>query len=204
MDLHDERIDALMTMIKDSFRVRPNQDPVYVEVGDNLARVTAKQHQVIFGRRGSGKSCLLVHFHRTVGPRENIKTIYIEADPIKRLGYPDILIRLLLTITEQLPGRRRGWLRKLIRRPPIALEAQATELRNLLDLAEQSDVTEESKQGEEHRAEAQLKQGPVSVGGNSPVAAALPAPRCLERRSSIPLSVTLPTTSALSARLCRK
>lgn len=164
MDLDDSRINALITLIKDSFRVRVNQDPVYVDVADNLPRVQSPQHQVIFGRRGSGKSCLLVHFHRTIGPRENIKTIYIEADPIKRLGYPDILIRLLLTITEQLPGRRRNWLTKLLRRPVTPLEAQASELRGLLDLAEQTDVTQENKQAHDHKAEAQVKQGPASVG----------------------------------------
>src|SRR3954453_9774971 len=99
MELTDRRLDNLVTLIKDSFRVRPNQDPVYVDVGGNLPRITAKQHQVIFGRRGSGKTSLLVHFHRAIAPRKKIKTIYIETDEIKRLTYPDILIRVLLTIT---------------------------------------------------------------------------------------------------------
>lgn len=66
MPLDDARIDKLTSRIKDSFRVRPNQDPIYVDIDDHLARMSAKQHQVVFGRRGSGKSCLLVHYHRTV------------------------------------------------------------------------------------------------------------------------------------------
>lgn len=164
MDLHDSRIDGLMALIKDSFRVRPNQDPVYVDVGGNLPRITAKQHQVVFGRRGSGKSCLLVHFHRTVAPQRKIKTIYVDADEIKRLGYPDILIRLLLTVTEELPGRRRSRLQRLIRRPLTPLERQAEELRGLLDLAEQADVTQEGKQGREHEADAAVSRGPARVG----------------------------------------
>ena len=36
MNLNDPRIDDLMALIKDSFRVRPNQDPVYVDIGGNL------------------------------------------------------------------------------------------------------------------------------------------------------------------------
>ena len=32
MDLQDPRVDNLMTLIKDSFQVRPNQDPVYVDI----------------------------------------------------------------------------------------------------------------------------------------------------------------------------
>jgi hypothetical protein len=45
MDLQYSRIDDLMTLIKDSFRVRPNVDPVYVDgeggrgdVAESLAR----------------------------------------------------------------------------------------------------------------------------------------------------------------------
>jgi energy-coupling factor transporter ATP-binding protein EcfA2 len=164
MDLHDSRIDDLVTLIKDSFRVRPNQDPVYVDIGGNLPRVMAKQHQVIFGRRGSGKSCLLVHFHRAIAPTSKIKTIYIEADEIKRLGYPDILILVLLTITEELPGRRRNRLQKLLRRAPTPLERQADELRGLLDLAEQADVTAEATLAQERKLEASLAEGPAKVG----------------------------------------
>ena len=169
MELDDSRINALTTLIKDSFRVRPNQDPVYVDVGGNLPRVTAKQHQVIFGRRGSGKSCLLVHFHRSVAKTHRIKTIYIDADELKRLGYPDILIRLLLTITERLPGRRRNRLQRQLRRPATPLEAQADELRGLLDMADHADVTEEGKRERERHAELALNQGPatVSAGGRS-------------------------------------
>jgi energy-coupling factor transporter ATP-binding protein EcfA2 len=153
-----------MALIKDSFRVRPNHDPVYVDVGGNLPRMTAKQHQVIFGRRGSGKSCLLVHFHRAIAPEHKIKSIYIDADEIKRLGYPDILIRLLLIVTEQLPGRRRNRVQRLLRRPPTPLEGQAAELRGLLDLAEQANVTAEDKQANERQADVSVAQGPVRAG----------------------------------------
>lgn len=55
MELSDPRIDKLVGLIRDSFRVRPNQDPIYVDIGGNLERVRSKQHQLIFGRRGSGK-----------------------------------------------------------------------------------------------------------------------------------------------------
>jgi hypothetical protein len=60
--LTDQRIPKLRDVIKESFRVHRNHDPVYVDVGGHLSRVRSKQHQVIFGRRGSGKSCLLIHF----------------------------------------------------------------------------------------------------------------------------------------------
>jgi hypothetical protein len=163
VDLHDPRIDKLMNLIKDSFRVRPNQDPIYVDISGNLPRIQAKQHQVVFGRRGSGKSCLLVHFHRAAALSNNILTIYVDADAIKRLGYPDVLIRLLLTITEGLPVPRQNWVRRFLRRRP-ALEKQADELRQLLDLADQAEVTEEKKRAREWGPEASVEAGPARVG----------------------------------------
>jgi hypothetical protein len=166
MDLQDSRIGDLMTLINDSFRVRPNQDPVYVDVGGNMPRVAAKQHQIIFGRRGSGKSCLLVHFHRAVACESQILSIYIDSDDIKRLGYPDVLIRILLTVTEALPGPHRSWFQRLIRRPIPPLEAQRDELRTLLDLAEQADVTAEDKKSREKKAELGIAEGPGKLGGS--------------------------------------
>jgi hypothetical protein len=146
VELGDQRVDRLTSLIKDSFRVRPNQDPVYVDLSGNLARVRSKQHQVIFGRRGSGKSCLLVHFHRTVAREDQTLSIYIESDDLKRLGYPDVLIRLLLRITEEVADATRGKVARLfgVRRSP--LWQQANVLRELLNLAEESEVTKESHQ----------------------------------------------------------
>lgn len=68
MALDDPQITRLVELIKNSFRVRKNLDPIYVDVGNNLARIGSPQHQVIFGRRGSGKSCLMVHY---LGKAEN-------------------------------------------------------------------------------------------------------------------------------------
>jgi hypothetical protein len=154
MDLTDERIDRFTSLIKDSFRVRPNQDPVYVDLSGNLARVRSKQHQVIFGRRGSGKSCLLVHFHRSVAQSDKTLSIYIESDDLKRLGYPDVLIRLLLRITEEVADATRGRVGRFLRRKRSDLWKQADVLREFLDLAEESDVTKEIREERVRGAEA--------------------------------------------------
>ncbi|MEQ9320342.1 MAG: hypothetical protein RIF41_14350, partial [Polyangiaceae bacterium] len=78
MTLSDSRLVQLEGLVKNSFRVRPNHDPVYVDLEGNLDRVASPQHQVIYGRRGSGKSCLLVAFHRHHHGLPDIRTIYIE------------------------------------------------------------------------------------------------------------------------------
>src|SRR4051812_37200685 len=97
-ELDDRRFKKLQDLIRRSFRVRENRTPVYVDVSDHLDRVALDQHQIIFGRRGSGKSCLLIYFRRAVAPRRKVHTAYVMADTIKTLEYPDVLIRLLLGI----------------------------------------------------------------------------------------------------------
>jgi hypothetical protein len=149
MDLNSTEVKALISLIKDSFRVRKNVRPVYVDVGQNLARLGAPQHQIIFGRRGSGKSCLLVEYLRTA-PKGKITPIYILADEFKKLAYPDILIRLLVEVLESL-SRCRPWYRRLFSRRHSSRSA-AKELRTLLDVAVESDVSE----GREQRSSEEM------------------------------------------------
>src|SRR5438105_14021479 len=116
IDLNSPAVKKLLDLIKDSFRVRKNVRPIYVDVSGNLARLGAPQHQIIFGRRGSGKSCLLVEYLKTV-PKHDIAPIYVLADEFKRLAYPDILIRLLVEILEALSNRR-PWFKRWFFPPP--------------------------------------------------------------------------------------
>ncbi len=143
LQLNDSRIDKLTSLIKDSFRVRPNQDPLYVPISDHLERLKAKQHQIIFGRRGSGKSCLLVHYHRSEKKSEGVLSLYIEADEIKTLPYPDLLIRLLLSIGEQFRSASHGAIARLFRLESGRLRRELRALRALLDEAEVAEVSRE-------------------------------------------------------------
>ena len=156
MLLDDNRINKLTGLIKDSFRVRPNQDPIYVDIGDHLSRLSAKQHQVIFGRRGSGKSCLLVHYNRTRAQEEGVLTVYIDADELKRLPYPDLLIRLLLSIGEQLRSATSTLVDRLLHRG--RLSDQLRVLRRLLDEPELAQVSRE--ESAESSASAGVQIGP--------------------------------------------
>ncbi|HEU5063054.1 MAG TPA: hypothetical protein VFT79_07895 [Solirubrobacterales bacterium] len=167
IDLNDSKIDDLTGLIKDSFRVRPNQDPVYVDVSGNLNRIVAPQHQIVFGRRGSGKSCLLVHFHRAIAPENDIFTVYIDSDELKRLGYPDALIRLLLRVTEDVARETQGKLSRLLGLKRSPLWRQAEKLRALLDLAEESDVTHQVQEDESASADASIKGPHAGAGFNS-------------------------------------
>jgi len=141
--LDKPKVQKLKNLIGDSFRVRPNHDPIYVDVSDHLTRLKAKQHQVIFGRRGTGKSCLLVHFKKKEAPKLNSLSIYVDTDEIKRLGYPDVLIRLLLSVMESTPTSKQKWRKFLFCKSKI--QKHIEELRVLLSQAEHTKVKEEDK-----------------------------------------------------------
>lgn len=156
-------IDELRNLILNSFRVRQNQDPVYVDISGNLGRIGAPQHQMIFGRRGSGKSCLFVHYQKTHAT-DSVPPIYILADEFKRLTYPDVLIRLLIEILNGVPTKGAWW--KKILRIQTPAEAKAKELRALLELAEEADVTAAQKSSRKDGAKAGSGAGRLKVEAN--------------------------------------
>lgn len=164
-DLSDSRVDALLDVISESFRIRRNHDPVYVDIGSNVRRVSLAQHQVIFGRRGSGKSCLLVHY---LNKKENKRSIYIQMDEHKKLTYPDILIRLLIEI---LDGPLPVPLRRLRRafRVPASPDRLIRELRALLDRADESEVVrwESSENTDAASTGIRVAQAGASVSSSS-------------------------------------
>ncbi|MFD2190983.1 hypothetical protein [Pistricoccus aurantiacus] len=155
-------IDLLRDLILNSFRVRQNQDPVYVDISGNLGRVGAPQHQIIFGRRGSGKSCLFIHYIKTHST-DSVPPIYILADEFKRLTYPDVLIRLLIEILKGVPTKGAWWKKFLRIRTPT--EAKAEELRALLDIAEEADITAAKKSSRKDAAKAGSGAGALKMEG---------------------------------------
>lgn len=159
MDLQSPEVKKLIALIKDSFRVRKNVRPIYVDVGDNLARLGSPQHQVIFGRRGSGKSCLLVEY-LACAREDAVTPIYILADEFKRLAYPDILIRLLVEILEAM-GQCRPWYRRLVKRSPTRRAVK--ELRELLDVAVEADVSEGRERRTSDEASTSINAGQVAT-----------------------------------------
>ena len=170
MDLGSADVQLLIDLIKDSFRVRKNVRPIYVEVGDHLDRIGAQQHQIIFGRRGSGKSCLLVEYFSSA-PDHGVHPVYILADEFKRLAYPDILIRLLIEILDALSKTQPWYRRWLFRKHPATMAA--TDLRSLLDQAEEREVAEGKEKRRSGEASAGIgveSVGKTAIGGHTETA----------------------------------
>lgn len=159
--LETEKVQKLKNHIKNSFRVRPNHNPKYIDVEGHLDRLGSKQHQIIYGRRGSGKSCLLVHYKNEISKNNNVLSIYIETDEIKRLGYPDVLIRLLLKIMESMPRSKQKWRKFLLCQTQV--QKHIKDLRKLLNQAEVRQVKQEEKRQSTYGAKGEYS----GVGANA-------------------------------------
>ncbi|UTA46421.1 hypothetical protein L1F30_09565 [Simiduia sp. 21SJ11W-1] len=159
--LNSPEVQRLTDLIKDSFRIRPNHNPAYIDISNHLTRFKSCQHQIVFGRRGSGKSCLFVHFLHDSGANNGILPIYIEGDEFKRLTYPDLLVRLLLRIFESMPEANIKW-RRWIRRPN-AIQKNIADLRKVLSQAEEASIRQTD--GENTDINVELSKGMAKTGG---------------------------------------
>jgi hypothetical protein len=159
--LRSQEVLRLTNLVKDSFRIRPNHNPDYVDVSGHLERFRSNQHQIVFGRRGSGKSCLFVHFLNDRDSNNGILPIYIEGDEFKRLTYPDLLVRLLLKIFESMPSANQSWRTWL--GIPNSIQRNIKNLREILSQAEEAQVKQTDGTSSEHGVG--VEKGPAKAHG---------------------------------------
>jgi ATPase subunit of ABC transporter with duplicated ATPase domains len=127
-----------------------------------LEEASARRHQLVFGRRGVGKSTLL---HRVAaGGRESGRAvIFIDVETLRRRPYPDVLIELLKELFDHLDERLReeGWLEQWRRRRL---------LRRLRELADAMRLLLQEPQAAEHavrslRSRSHAVSRRSSIGG---------------------------------------
>src|SRR6267143_5518859 len=94
--LFDSSVDQLLTLLEEGARASKRSVKMFVEpMHGTLRRAQNKRHQIIFGRRGSGKSSLLYKTAHELGTR-GFPVAYVDLEPFKGHQYPDILISVLL------------------------------------------------------------------------------------------------------------
>ncbi|MBW2992946.1 ATP-binding protein, partial [Candidatus Woesearchaeota archaeon] len=98
-----EKLSQLKNKISESLRAEKKnfKDIPYVDFHNNLNTALSLSNQVVFGRRGSGKTMLMRNLEDACF-KKNIRPIFIDCEIIKRYPYPDILIFILKTLFEEL------------------------------------------------------------------------------------------------------
>lgn len=107
-----EKIEKLRVTITENLRVqRGGAEPIsYIDIGNVLSDVSARQNHTIFGRRGCGKS-LLLHYSAQRLP-SSIKSVYLNCEDFKNHSYPGVLIEILDALFGELERHLTGWFGK--------------------------------------------------------------------------------------------
>jgi hypothetical protein len=94
--LDSAEVNQLLTLVEEATRSSEEGVKYFVEpASGSLRRAVSRQHHMIFGRRGSGKSSLLrkAAADLTVDRRP---IAWVDLEPFKRHSYPDLLLSVLI------------------------------------------------------------------------------------------------------------
>jgi hypothetical protein len=135
-----DKLSKLRLVITENLRVqRGGADCVpYIDVGNVLNDIRARQNHVVFARRGCGKTLLLHHSSRHLDT--SIKSVYLNCEDFKRHSFPNVLIEILDALFHELEQHLSGWFGKKKRsRELIAgIRSELRMLRTRADTEEQS------------------------------------------------------------------
>ncbi|HTP33180.1 MAG TPA: hypothetical protein VMJ75_13470 [Candidatus Acidoferrales bacterium] len=195
MNLNSAEIDRLAIAVEEAARAASVAKPRFVEPArGTLDRAKAKRHQIVFGRRGSGKTSLLAKAAAdlTVDRRA---IAFVNLETFKGHSYPDVLLSVLIDSLSKFkdwletaatnPASKTTFWRRLFgttpKRPPLdrkKVGELAAEIEELIadlqtqlyaeDAAALKEITEHALESTDAaEANAGLKAGPASVGAKA-------------------------------------
>jgi Cdc6-like AAA superfamily ATPase len=105
----DEDVVRLLPLLAEAARATADTAARFVSPRPGiLEEASARRHQLVYGRRGVGKSTLLRRV-AAEGPSSGREVIFIDVETLRRRPYPDVLIELLTRLLSDLEDRlRRG------------------------------------------------------------------------------------------------
>lgn len=96
LEIFKPSVDELATLVEECARAGKQNVMRFIEPAQGtLRRSTSKRHHLIFGRRGSGKSSLLLKSADELVKRGH-PVAFVDIEPFKGHQYPDIIISVLL------------------------------------------------------------------------------------------------------------
>lgn len=143
--LNTQEVDELLVLCEEVMRATPEGANRFIEPAPGvLSRAKAKQHSIVFGRRGSGKSSLL---RKTAADLtlDRRPIAFVDLETFKGHSYPDVLISVLIKTLGEferwlssaaiIPATKASFWRRLFgttpNRPPFH-KAKTAELQNSL------------------------------------------------------------------------
>lgn len=94
--IFESSTDDLLIMIEESTRANQLTASYFIEPAQGtLQKAKSRRHQIVFGRRGSGKSSLLNKIH-SENLAERKPSVFVDLEKFKGAIYPDVLISILI------------------------------------------------------------------------------------------------------------
>ncbi|MBN1269828.1 MAG: hypothetical protein JXB04_09585 [Kiritimatiellae bacterium] len=164
--MEPDLIRNLRLVITENLRVqRGGADPVpYIDVGNILGDVAARQNHAIFGRRGCGKTLLLQHSAANLPA--GIRAVYLNCEDFKKHSFPNVLIEILDALFGELETHLSGWFgrRKRSRQLIHQIRKGLSELRRRADVQEQEvRELETNEQSDTQQAGFTVPVGPTRI-----------------------------------------
>lgn len=133
-----------------------------------LEEAAARRHQFVYGRRGVGKSTLLLRV-AAGGAEDTREVIFIDVETLRRRPYPDVLIELLKDLLDDLDARLRddGWRVRWRRRRLLKQLRQLSSAMDLLLQEPQSGEHTVRKLCSESRKRGKRISGAASARGGA-------------------------------------
>jgi hypothetical protein len=135
-----KNLSDLRTLIQESLRVQRGsaEKVAYIDTGNVLSDVCARQNHVIFARRGCGKTLLLHYSARRL--REGVHSVYLNCEEFKRHSFPNVLIEILDALFAELEKHLSAWFGRKKRSKELIRKIRS----DLAQLQTKADQTEAS------------------------------------------------------------
>lgn len=103
--MRNKDLNKVLKFIEENIRVTNQTTIEYLDPKGHIERLNSKQNQVIFGRRGSGKSLLLKSLKET---RPGVICLSINLEDFKDISFPNSIIQVLKSLINQLNKEVKG------------------------------------------------------------------------------------------------
>lgn len=169
-DVNKEEIQKLINYIEENLRTSDETEVEFLDARNYKPRLTNKQNQVIFGRRGSGKSLLM----KTLNGEKNHIYIKTNLEDFKDTSFPNSILHVLnqfLKGAKEKIGKNIKWyevgdlykLRKLKKKISVKIE----HYNNQLNIPDAYDESLKSKTTKAAELNAGAAKGPMKGSGKA-------------------------------------
>jgi hypothetical protein len=159
-----KNLSKLRTIIQESLRVQRGsaEQVAYIDTGNVLSDVCARQNHVIFARRGCGKTLLLHYSARQLG--EGVHSVYLNCEEFKRHSFPNVLIEILDALFGELEKHLSAWFGRKARSKELIRKIRS-DLAELQTKADQTEAAVKATSSAELSGNASTELGAGSVSG---------------------------------------